>query len=243
MERPELERVQLLLGKDQVSYLSQCRVLVAGIGGVGSYAIEALARTGIGTIVMVDKDVVDITNLNRQIMATYSTVGKEKGEAMKERILSYNSQCEVVYIQSFVNQELLNQLPEVDFVIDAIDTVSAKLDLIDFYHNKQIPFISSLGMGNRLDPSKVEVRELFQTEGDPLARSIRSQTRKRGMDYQIPVVFSTEQPMVQREVIHPDGKTRKEQIPPSSAMFVPATAGLLCASYCIRKLLEQYESH
>ena len=157
---------------------------------------------------------------------------------MKERIHSYNKNCEVTCINSFLNEENLQLLKECDFALDAIDTVTSKLDFIEACHKEGIPFISSLGMANRLDPSLLEVRDLYKTEGDPLARSVRNLARKRNMAYKIPVVFSKEVPFKQNEIVNPDGKTQKEKTPPASTIFVPAAAGLLMASYCIRELLK-----
>lgn len=235
----ELERVELLLGKERADRLRAAKVLVAGVGGVGSYAAEALARSGIGHLVLIDRDVVDITNLNRQIMAVHETVAQKKCEAMAERIRSYCPECVVETRFKAVDAESLAGIENCDFAIDAIDTVSAKLDLMEICHAAGVPFISSLGMGNRLDPSKIKVCDLYETQGDPLARSVRAQARKRGMNYPIPVLFSEETPLlVQRQIVDPDGKTRKEQMPPASMVFVPAGAGLLAASYAVRTILK-----
>lgn len=231
----ELERVELLL-KDKLEILKNATVFVVGCGGVGSYAIEALARTGVGHLIIMDKDVVSESNLNRQMMATYQTIGVEKTHALKQRILSYQKDCKVECIDAFFDSSYADILERVDFVIDAIDTVTAKLDLIELCHQKKIPFISSTGMGNRFDPSKVKYCDLWETSYDPLSKSMRVMAKKRGINYAIPVVFSQEIPQKQNMVVNQDGKTRKDRIPPASVVFVPASAGLLCASICVRTL-------
>lgn len=233
-----MQRTELLLGKEKVEQLRNAVVMVVGIGGVGSYCVEALARCGIGTLILVDGDHVAVSNLNRQIHAVYDTVGKEKTLVMKARILSYQKECEVIthtlFYDASKNDILFDR--NIDFVVDAIDTISSKLDLITYCLEHQIPFISSLGMANRLDPTCVRVTELMKTEYDPLAKVMRNQVRKRRLRGKIPVVFSTEHPTVQRVIVNEEGKTRKEKMPPASSPFVPAAAGLACASYVVRNL-------
>lgn len=237
MVREELERIGLLLGEEAIERLAQSTVLVAGVGGVGSYAIEALARTGVGHLILIDKDVVSKSNLNRQMMADYTTISVSKCEAMKQRILSYHKECEVKCVSAFFDATIADIVAEADFAIDAIDTVTSKLDFMEACHKHGVPFVSSLGMGNRLDPSCVQYTSLWKTEMDPLARAVRTMARKRKMDYEIPVLFSSEKPYRQTQVIHPDGLTMKDRMPPASAVFVPASAGLLAASVAVRTLL------
>lgn len=233
-----MQRTILLLGDGKVARLKEAVVMVVGVGGVGSYCAEALARCGIGTLILVDGDVVAPSNLNRQIHAVYDTIGKEKTMVMKNRIHSYQKDCKVIthtmFYDASKNEELFDR--PVDFVVDAIDTISSKLDLIAYCLEHQIPFISSLGMANRLDPTCVYISELMKTEYDPLAKVMRNQVRKRRIKGKIPVVFSKEHPSVQRVVVNEDGKTRKEKMPPASSPFVPAAAGLACASYVVSKL-------
>lgn len=238
------QRTRLLLGNKAVEQLKNAAIMVVGIGGVGSYCAEALARCGVGKIVLVDHDVISPSNLNRQIHATYETIGKEKTQAMKERIASYQEACEVVAYQMFY-QSACNYIlfqDHIDFVVDAIDTVSAKLDLISYCLAHKLPFISSLGMANRLDPSAVCISELMKTTYDPLAKVMRNQVRKRHIKGKIPVVFSQEHPIKQNVIVNAEGETRKQQIPPASSPFVPAAAGLACASYAIRKIIEGTDS-
>lgn len=234
----ELERVKLLLGEEAVVKLKNSTVLVAGVGGVGSYAAEALARTGIGHLILVDKDTVALSNLNRQIMADHNTVDVPKVTAMHERIKSFNAECEVTEVQAFLNADNIGMVKNADFVVDAIDTVTSKLDLIEACHDNGIPFVSSLGMGNRLDSSMVTYTDLWKTQMDPLAKSVRQMARKRGIRYPVPVLFSSEQPRIQNMIVDPDGETRKDRIPPASVIFVPAAAGLLAASIAVRTILE-----
>lgn len=233
-----LERVRLMLGEEQVEKLKHAAVLVAGVGGVGSYAAEGLARSGVGRLILIDKDTVALSNLNRQIMAVQDTVGQGKCEAMKARIESYSG-CQVTCVQAFLDASNLDWIRQADFAVDAIDTVTSKLDFVEACHHYGVPFVCSLGMGNRLDPSRVRCTELAKTSGDPLARAVRAMARKRGIDYPVPVLFSDEPPVRQNEVVDPEGKTRKDRIPPASMIFVPAAAGLLAASVAVRTLIQK----
>lgn len=236
-----LQRMELLLGNNQLETLKKSCVLIVGIGGVGSYCAEAIARSGIGKIILVDHDEITPGNLNRQIHATYQTVGQIKTTAMKERIGTFRNDCEVITIPHFYSVDQNDTVfgEPIDFAVDAIDTVSSKLDFIAECLKREIPFISSMGMANRLDPTAVKIGELMQTSYDPLAKVIRSQVRKRGIKKRIPVVYSTEIPRKQTKVINETGKTRKEQMPPASSPFVPAAAGLACASYAVKSILER----
>lgn len=233
-----LERVELLVGAESVAKLRKATVMIIGVGGVGSYAAEALARSGVGRLILIDHDVVGLSNLNRQIHATYSRVGSSKTESMSQRISTYSEACQVICVDKFFSLELEDYFTEdIDYVIDAIDTVSAKLDCIELCHRKGIPCISSLGMANRFDPSKVSQTTLDKTTYDPLAKACRELAKKRNIRYKIPVVFSSEIPYKQNRELNPEGKTRKERIPPASMVFVPAASGLLCASIVTRSLI------
>lgn len=233
-----LERVELLLEKEGVHKLKEACVMIVGVGGVGSYAAEALARTGVGHLILVDHDEIALSNLNRQIHANHETIGKKKTTSMKLRIQSFNPECEVEEIPSFFTAEAFEKLDRpIDFVIDAIDTVTSKMDCIEWCHQRNIPSISSLGMANRLDPSKVFVTTLDKTTYDPLAKACRQVAKQRNLRYKIPVVLSSEHPKKQNKELNESGKTRKERIPPASVVFVPAASGLLCASYVVQKLL------
>lgn len=240
METP-LQRMELLIGEENLKKLKESTVMVVGVGGVGSYAAEALARSGVGRLVLVDGDTVAPSNLNRQIHAVFATIGKSKTEVMKERIDSYRDDCIVVCKDMFYNADANEQLfdVEVDFVIDAIDTMSSKLSLIKYCKEHEIPFISSMGMANRLDPTKVECCDLMKTSYDPVAKIMRNLVRKHHIKGKIPVVFSKEQPSVQTKIVNENGITRKQKMPPASSPFVPSAAGLAAASYAMNVLLKK----
>lgn len=240
METP-LQRMELLIGEENLKKLKESTVMIVGVGGVGSYAAEALARSGVGKLVLVDGDTVAPSNLNRQIHAVFATIGKSKTEVMKERIESYRDDCTIIRKDMFYNEEANDKLfdVEVDFVIDAIDTMSSKLALIKYCKEHNIPFISSMGMANRLDPTKVECCDLMKTSYDPVAKIMRNLVRKHHIKGKIPVVFSKEKPSVQTKVINENGVTRKQKMPPASSPFVPSAAGLAAASYAMDILLQK----
>ena len=226
MEGRELERVELLLGKEETAWLKQRTVFVAGVGGVGSYAVEGLARTGIGHLILVDKDTVDITNLNRQIIALRSTVGRPKVEVAAERIRDINPACQVTPHRMFYlpeNAETID-LAAMDYVVDCIDTMTAKLDIVRRCHEHGIPVISSMGTARKLQPELLRVSDITKTHTDPLARVLRRKLREMGISH-LKCVWSTEAPCP----CPPDAPL------PSNA-FVPATAGLLLGSEVVRDL-------
>ncbi len=233
------DRLRLNIGQEALENLYTKTVLIVGIGGVGSYACEAIARCGIGKIIIVDKDIVDITNINRQLIALHSTVGKSKVEIMKERIVDINPKCEVVAVHKFFDNEMLDifQSNQIDFVIDACDTISAKYTIIEYCLNNNINFISSMGAANKVDPTKFKICLLDKTSYDPLARVLRRKVKYNGLKGKIPVVFSTEE---QKKSINEVrlGKTRKEVHPPSSNAFTPSVCGLICASFVINSIVE-----
>lgn len=234
-----LQRMELLLGEENIQRLKKASVLIVGVGGVGSYAAEALARSGIGKLLLVDGDSVAVSNLNRQIHATFDTIGKSKTAVMKERILTYRKDCEVItkdlFYSEAMNEEIFKE--PVDFVVDAIDTMTSKLALIQYCLAHEIPFISSMGMANRLDPTCITICDLMKTSYDPVAKIMRNLVRKQHIKGKIPVVWSSEQPMIQTKVINENGATRKQKMPPASSPFVPSAAGLAIASYAVRKIL------
>ncbi len=223
-----LERATLLFGKDAIDTLESKTVVVAGCGGVGSFAIEALARSGVGRLVLIDKDVVEASNLNRQLCALTSTVGQAKTEILKERIARIRPQTEVIaytgWYDKQLNDWLLEQKP--DYVLDCIDSMRSKQDLILFALDNQIPVISSMGMARRKDPTKIEIMELEKTTNDPMAKVMRNWKRKNRIRKKIMTVCSTELPIPMEP-----GKS----LP--SAIFVPASAGLAMASYCVQDLM------
>lgn len=233
----QYSRTQLLLGAEAMTKLHDSRVAVFGVGGVGGYTVEALARSGVGALDLIDDDKVCLTNLNRQIIALHSTLGKPKVEVMKERILDINPACQVNTFQTFYLPENADDfdLTRYDYVIDCVDTVTAKLELAQRCHNLGVPCISSMGTANKLDPTKFVVTDLSKTSMCPLARILRKELRSRGIQH-LQVVYSTEQAMKPREDLPEDlEETSKRQLP-SSNSFVPAAAGLVLAGAVIRAL-------
>ncbi len=232
------ERTQLLLGKEGLEALKRSKVLVIGVGGVGSIAVESLARSGVGEIVIVDKDTIDLSNLNRQVQTNYSNIGKSKVFEMVNHIKRINPEIKITAYETFYDKDVEYIFEGVDFVIDAIDTLSSKADLIEYCIKHEIKFISSLGMGNRTDPTKVIQTNLEKTTYDPLAKILRKMCRDKRLNLKkIPVVFSTEQPITQTVIVNEDGTTRKQKMPPASMFVVPPTAGLTCAAYCMDTLI------
>lgn len=236
MQHP-FSRTELLLGADAMKKLSRARVAIFGIGGVGSCTVEALARSGIGALDVVDADTVDITNLNRQLIATHSTVGMRKVDAAKQRLLDINPQLKVTAHCRFFDaaQSEHFDFTQYDYVVDAIDTVTSKLALIESAAAAGIPIISSMGAGNKLDPTRFEVADIYSTSVCPLARVMRRELRTRGIG-RLKVVYSRE-PAVNPQVSAPDEGTARRQVPGSVA-FVPAVAGLIIAGEVVRDLIQ-----
>lgn len=219
-------RTKLILGQDGIDKLQSSRVAVFGIGGVGGFAAEALARAGIGAIDLIDKDKVDVTNLNRQIVATASTVGRDKVEVMKERILDIDPDIRVTAHKCFFLPETEFDFSGFDYVVDAIDTVTAKLDLVVRAREAGVPVISSMGTGNKLDPTRFEVTTIDKTSVCPLAKVMRRELRRREIS-DLKVVYSKEEPIRQAE-----------RGVPASVSFVPPAAGLILAGEVIKDLIK-----
>ncbi len=242
MKYSQFQRTELLLGKSACVQLSMKRVALIGLGGVGSYAAEALARAGVGHFLLIDFDKVNLSNLNRQLLATHATVGKFKTEVMRDRILSINPSAEVKLVNEFLGQEnRIDHIRKLDYVIDAIDALGPKAGLIEHCIQNQIPMISVMGAGNRLDPSKVQLSLLSKSWNCPLARRVRKFLRRRGIATDIPVVFSSEpavKPELENdeeadEVIMDRGRARKTV---GSISYLPAIMGLTAAAHVIRTL-------
>lgn len=233
----QYERITLMIQDEGLEKLRKAKVLIVGLGGVGGYAAEALARTGIGKLVLMDHDEVSLTNLNRQIIANYGSIGQSKVTLMKDRITTY-SDTKVHCIQAFYDADSTVLDSTYDYVIDACDTLSAKVALIKHCHQLKVNLITSLGMANRLDSSKVLQTTLDKTTYDPLAKALREQVKKDKISYKVHVVCSTEIPFKQSKLVNPNGLTLKEKYPPASCVFVPAAAGLLLASIVVRKIVE-----
>lgn len=224
------ERSALLLGNEALEILKNKTVLVVGIGGVGSFCVEALARTGIGHLILVDKDKIESSNINRQLLATTETIDQAKVIVMKKRIQTLNPECKVDTYDCFydcsMDEKIFSQ--RIDFVIDCIDSIKSKQDLAMACIQRDIPFLSSMGTARRLDPSKLEIMELEKTSYDPIAKRMRNWKRKNKIRNKIWVVCSTEPPRPVEA-----GK------PLPSMIFVPASAGLLLASECVKKLINK----
>ncbi|UQZ82560.1 tRNA threonylcarbamoyladenosine dehydratase [Paenibacillus konkukensis] len=241
----QFSRTELAIGPEGLEVMRNSTIAVLGIGGVGSMAAEALARTGVGRIVLIDKDVVDITNVNRQIHALLSTVGQPKADLMRDRILQINPECDAIALRMFYTEETYEKLFEypLDYVIDASDTISYKIHLIKQCLQRNIPIISSMGAANKMDPSKFQVADISKTSMDPLARVIRQKLRKDGIKKGVKVVFSTEEPIKPRQDVTqrivPDNapEIRKAQQPPASNAFVPPVAGLIAVGTVVQDLL------
>ena len=229
-------RSAMLLGEDGIGNLTAAKVAVFGVGGVGGYVCEALARAGVGELHLFDNDVVSLSNINRQIIALHSTVGKPKVEVMKERILDINPDCRVVAHQVFYLPENADDFPldDFDYVADAIDTVSAKIELAVRCTAANVSLISAMGTGNKLDATRFTVTDLSKTSGCPLARVMRRELKARGIGH-LKVVYSTE------EAKKPIPPTEEEgaRIPPASLPYVPPVAGLIMAGEIIRAIAEQ----
>ncbi len=244
----QFSRNELVIGKEGLKKLQNTTVAILGIGGVGSFSAEALARSGVGRLILVDKDIIDITNVNRQIHALVSTVGRKKAEVMKERILEINPNCDVVAMHMFYTEETYEQFfaEGIDFVIDASDTIMYKIHLMKECLNRNIPIISSMGAANKLDPTRFQIVDISKTHTDPIAKVVRTKLRAEGIHKGIPVVFSDESPIIIREDVreyvgNDDAPTRKGQMPPSSNAFVPSVAGLIMAAYVYQELTKDIE--
>ena len=245
----QFSRTELLLGKEAMNKLSDSKVAIFGIGGVGGYACEALVRSGVGAFDLIDDDKVCLTNLNRQIIATRKTVGKYKAEVMKERMLEINPDADVIIHKSFFLPENADEFPfeEYDYIVDAVDTVTAKIELVMKAQEKNIPIISSMGAGNKLDGSQFKVADIYETKVCPLAKVMRRELKKRGIE-KLKVVYSEEKPTRPLEdmaiscrtnCICPPGakhKCTERRDIPGSVAFVPSVAGLILAGEVVKDL-------
>ena len=224
-----LNRTEALIGKESLEKLQNSNIVVFGLGGVGSYVVEGLVRAGIQNICIIDKDIVDITNINRQLIADTETVGKAKVDVQEERILKINPLAKVTKLKEFINkdniEEIMSKATHIDYVVDAIDTVSAKLDIIKYCNKNNIKIISCMGTGNKLDASKFEITDIYKTSVCPLAKVIRKELKKLNIP-KLTVLYSKEEP-------------RKTNIStPTSISFVPSVAGLLIAGKVVQDLIQ-----
>lgn len=225
----QFQRTKMLIGEDALKNLMKAKVAIFGIGGVGSYVAEALARAGVGKFLLCDNDVVSESNINRQIIALHSTVGKAKTSVMKERILDINPNAEVIDAQSFFSAENAHEfnLDDFSYIVDAIDTVSSKLELIALAKKTNIPIISSMGTGNKLKPTLFEITDIYKTSVCPLARVMRKELKARGIE-SLKVLYSREVPKKSENTICENGRHI-----PGSISFVPSAAGLIIAGEVI----------
>jgi len=241
MNKADFYRTELLVGQKGSQKLAQTSVAVIGLGGVGSYSAEALARSGIGKFILIDFDVIEPTNINRQILALQSTIGKPKVELMQQRILDINPKAEVIIYQEVLdgnNQERL--LEGAEYCVDAIDSLSSKIGLLEFLLKNERKFISVMGAGNRLDPSQVHISTIDKSHNCPLARRVRKLLNKKGIRGHFPCVYSSELPIIpENDVSIEDSITKDRQRKViGSISYLPAVMGLMAAAYVIRSILE-----
>ncbi|WP_010299670.1 tRNA threonylcarbamoyladenosine dehydratase [Clostridium senegalense] len=246
MPEHSLSRTERLIGVEALNKLTNSTIVIFGIGGVGSFSTEALARSGVGTLILVDNDDISISNINRQIHATFKTVGQSKVETMKERILDINPNCNVITHQTFVTRENIPDIigENVNYVIDAIDTVTSKIDLIVYCNEKNIPIISSMGTGNKLDPAQFKIADIYKTNVCPLAKVMRRELKRRGIK-KTKVLFSEELPVTPLPEEVEDMKdnndsekvTIRKRATPASIGFVPPVAGMIIASEVVKDII------
>ena len=226
----EFSRTELLIGKESLVKLSQAKVAVFGLGGVGSYVVEGLARAGVGHFVLVDHDKVSLTNLNRQLLATHDTIGKEKVVVAKERILSINPKAQVEIYPQFFMPETKGIIDDsLSYIVDAVDTVTAKIELVMRAEKYHIPIISCMGTGNKLDPTRFEITDIHKTSVCPLAKVMRKELRARGIK-KLKVLYSKEEPIKPVEML-------EEPCKAGSISFVPSVAGLMIAGEVVKDLM------
>ncbi len=232
--KEEFTRTAMLIGEESLKKLSSVHIAVFGIGGVGGYVAEALARCGVGEFDLIDNDTVNITNINRQIIATHDTLGRYKTEVMKERILSINPDARVNVYNTFYLPENSGEFDfkKYDYIVDAVDTVTAKIEIIINAKKTGTPVISSMGTGNKLDPTQFEITDIYKTTVCPLAKVMRRELKKRGID-SLKVLYSKEEP------IKPQGEEGRKPTP-ASISFVPSAAGLIIAGEVIKELTYEY---
>lgn len=236
----QFSRTELILGKENVNKIRQSKVAVFGLGGVGSFVVEGLARAGVENFILIDNDTISITNLNRQLFALNSTIGKNKVDVAKARILDINPNAKVEIHKEFVIDNFDNILDKsTNYIVDAIDTISAKINLVQKAKEINVPIISSMGTGNKLDPTKLEVTDIKKTSICPVAKILRKELKNRNID-KLKVVYSTETPIL------PNKEIQKEYIEygenertPGSVSFVPSVAGLIIAREVIKDLIKE----
>ena len=236
----QFSRIEALIGSDAMDILQKAKVAVFGVGGVGGYAVEALARSGVGSFDLIDNDTVSVSNLNRQIIATTDTIGKSKVEVMRDRILSINPTAQITIRQEFFLPEKKEEynFSEYAYVVDAVDTVTAKIAIIQFSKEAGVPVISSMGTGNKLNPMELEVTDISKTSVCPLAKVMRKELKDRGIKG-VKVVYSKEQPIIPKVALEEVDPVARKRGTPGSTAFVPSVAGLIIASEVIKDLTKK----
>lgn len=237
----QFTRTEMLLGSEAVHKLKECRIAVFGIGGVGGYTVEALARSGVGTLDLIDNDTVSLTNINRQIIALHSTVGMNKTEAAKKRLLDINPNIKINMYNTFFTPENSGEFnfSQYDYIVDAIDTVSGKIELAVQADKANIPIISSMGAGNKLDPTRFEVSDIYKTSVCPLARVMRRELKKRNIR-KLKVVYSKEEALSPKCESDEDSGMKRQT--PASIAYVPSVVGLIIAGEVINDIISQQTS-
>ncbi len=230
-------RTEALLGKDAITKLNNARVAIFGLGGVGGFVVEALVRAGVGEIAVIDFDTVSLTNINRQIIATVNTIGRKKTDLIKERALSINPNIKVNTFDLFYSDETESQFDfsNYDYIVDAVDTVSAKVKIILNAINNGVSVISCMGTGNKLDPTAFKVEDISKTSYCPLAKAVRHELKKHGVENGVKVLFSTEQPL--KTLVTIEDENKKDGRAPGSISFVPPVAGLIIGGQVIKDLI------
>lgn len=235
----QFSRTELLIGKQGLEKLHNAKIAIFGIGGVGSFVVEGLVRAGVQNFVLVDNDKISLTNLNRQLIATQKTIGKDKVEVAKERILDINPKAKVEVFKEFFlpnsNTNIITK--ELTYVVDCIDTVTAKIEIVMQCKNLKIPIISAMGTGNKLNPLKLEVTDIYKTNVCPLAKVMRKELRKRNIN-ELKVVYSTEEPIKLKLQNYEEKNVTKSQVP-GSISFVPSVAGLIIAGEVVKEIIEK----
>ena len=234
----QFTRTEMLIGKDGIEKLKNAKVAIFGIGGVGSFVVEGLVRAGVGSFILVDKDDVSVSNLNRQLISTTKTIGESKVDVAKKRILEINPNAKVETYKEFFLPETTGILDEtVDYIVDCVDTVTAKIELVLRSNKLKIPIISSMGTGNKLDPTKFEVTDIYKTSVCPLAKVMRKELRLRGIK-KLKVVYSKEEPIKIKRNDNEDEKNIKTKQIPGSISFVPSVAGLIISGEVIKDIIK-----
>lgn len=228
----EFSRQEILIGKERMQLIKNAKVAVIGIGGVGGYVVEGLIRAGIQNIVLVDSDKISLTNINRQIHANHATIGRSKVKVMEERILFINKNVKVKTYETFITKDNIKEVidDDVDYIVDAIDTVKSKIELIKYAKYKNIKIISSMGTGNKLNPTMLKVADISKTKMCPLAKVIRKELKKQKID-KLKVVYSEEEP---RKILFKE----EEDVKAGSVSFVPSVAGMIIASEVIKDIID-----